>query len=155
MQTKILGIVVIVIIAVAAIAAWQLAPTFSASQPSTSPSPSGAASSDARPIKIGLVAPYQKAEGEDMDRAARLAVKEINDAGGIYVSQWNTKVPIELVVADTQDDSSAKSVDPVKKIVTQDKDDLLIGGYASSGTLANKYTMDNACPISEPVHRPL
>jgi branched-chain amino acid transport system substrate-binding protein len=94
-----------------------------------------------------LVAPYQKAEGGDMDRAARLAVKEINDAGGIYVAQWNTKVPIELVIADTQDDSSAHSVDPVKQIVTQNNVDLLIGGYASAGTLANEVVaMDNQVP---------
>lgn len=104
-------------------------------------------STDARPIRIGLVAPYQKAEGNDMDRAARLAVKQINDAGGIYVAKWNTKVQIDLVIADTQDDSSAHSVDPVKQAVTQSNVDLLIGGYASAGTLANEVVaMDNRVP---------
>ncbi len=136
MQKKlvaILGVIVIVIIAVATFAAL--------GQFNTVPS------TDARPIKIGLVACLSRAEGDDMNRAAQLAVKEINDAGGIYVSKWNTKVPVELVVADTQDDAAANSVEPVRRAITQDNVDLLIGGYASAGTLANEVVaMENRVP---------
>ncbi len=129
----ILGVVIIAIVLVAAfVAVGQLY---------------SVPSSDARPIKIGLVACSQRPEGDDMNRAAQLAVKEINDAGGVLVSQWNTKVPIELVTADTLDDSATNAVEPVKKAVTQDNVDLLIGGYASAGTLANEVVaMDNHVP---------
>ena len=69
MQKKlvaILGVAVIAIILVAAfVALGQFAPV-----PST----------EARPIKIGLVACSESAEGDDMNRAAEFAVKEINDA---------------------------------------------------------------------------
>jgi branched-chain amino acid transport system substrate-binding protein len=136
MQKKLIAIFGVIVIAIIIVAAFAAAGQF-ASVPST----------DARPIKIGLVACLQRPEGDDMNRAAQLAVKEINDAGGIYVSQWNTKVPVELYVADTKDDSSANAVEPVKAAITNEKVDLLIGGYASAGTLANEVVaMDNRVP---------
>ena len=80
-NTKLIAIVAIVIIVVAgAFAAWQL---IGPSEPT---------------IKIGLVAPTQISVGPDMDRAAQMAVKEINDAGGIYVADLDAKLKIELVV---------------------------------------------------------
>jgi branched-chain amino acid transport system substrate-binding protein len=124
MQKKLIVAIVVVIVAVAAIVAgWQLTQLPSA---------------EARPIKIGLVACYEKAEGQDMDRAAKLAVKEINDAGGVYVAEWHTSVQIELVIADTEDDTPGKAVGPVTRAVTEDQVDLLIGGYTSAGTLADQ-----------------
>ena len=124
MQKKLIVAIVVVIVAVAAIVAgWQLTQLPSA---------------EARPIKIGLVACYDKAEGQDMDRAAKLAVKEINDAGGVYVAEWHTSVQIELVIADTEDDTPGKAVGPVTRAVTEDQVDLLIGGYTSAGTLADE-----------------
>jgi len=133
MQKKLIAIVVIVIVAVAAIiVGWQLTQT---------PSP------EARAIKIGLVACYEKAEGQDMDRAAKMAVQEINDAGGVWVEEWNTKVDIELVIVDTEDDSMGKSVGPVTQAILEDGVDLLIGGYTSSGTLANQVVaIENRVP---------
>ena len=124
MQKKLIVALVAVIVIIATIVAgWQLTQV---------PSP------EARPIKIGLVACYEKAEGQDMDRAAKMAVEEINAAGGVYVAEWRTRVPIELVIADTEDDTPGKAVGPVTRAVTEDQVDLLIGGYTSAGTLANQ-----------------
>jgi branched-chain amino acid transport system substrate-binding protein len=124
MQKKLIVAIVVAIVAVAVIVAgWQLTQL---------PSP------EARLVKIGLVACYEKAEGQDMDRAAKLAVKEINDAGGVYVAEWHTSVQIELVIADTEDDTPGKAVGPVTRAVTEDQVDLLIGGYTSAGTLADQ-----------------
>jgi len=133
MQKNLIIIVVIAIIVVAGVvAAWQLTQVPSA---------------EARKIKIGLVAGYQLAEGQDMDRAAKLAVKEINDAGGVYVSEWHTSVEIELVTINTENDSPDKSLGPVTQAVEEEQVDLLIGGYTSSGTLANqKVAIDNKVP---------
>jgi branched-chain amino acid transport system substrate-binding protein len=133
MQKNLIIIVVIAIVVVAGVvAAWQLTQVPSA---------------EARKIKIGLVAGGQLAEGQDMDRAAKLAVKEINEAGGVYVSDWHTSVEIELVTIDTVDDSNSKSVGPVTQAVEEGQVDLLIGGYTSSGTLANqKIAIDNRVP---------
>ncbi|MGD6852692.1 MAG: ABC transporter substrate-binding protein [Candidatus Bathyarchaeia archaeon] len=133
MQKKILAIVVVVIIAIAAVAAWQLVPQ--------------QASTDARDIKIGLVAPLSTSIGQDMSNAAQMAVKEINDAGGVYVAEWNTKVNITIVTADTIDDAPGNAVSQVTRAVETDNVDMLIGGYGSAGTLANeKVAIDNRVP---------
>jgi len=133
MQKNLIILVVIAIVVVAGVvAAWQLTQVPSA---------------EARKIKIGLVAGGLLAEGQDMDRAAKLAVKEINEAGGVYVSEWHTSVEIELITVNTEDDSNSKSVGPVTRAVEEDEVDLLIGGYTSSGTLANqKVAIDNRVP---------
>ncbi len=139
------AIITIIIILVAAVAVWQ----FTAPSPSASPSPSSTPTSgttpspEARNIKIGLVAGYETAVGQDMDRAAKMAVEEINNAGGVWVSEWNAHVNFTIVIADTQDDSSGKAVTPVSRAVTDDKVDLLIGGYSSSGTLADEMVAIN------------
>jgi branched-chain amino acid transport system substrate-binding protein len=133
MQKKLLIVIVAAIVVIAGVVAgWQLTQV-----PSV----------EARDIKIGLVAGGQLAEGQDMDRAARLAVKEINDAGGVYVKEWNTKVQIQLVPIDTENDSPDKSLGPVTQAVEEENVDLLIGGYTSSGTLTNqKVAIDNRVP---------
>jgi branched-chain amino acid transport system substrate-binding protein len=135
LQRKILALIVAVIIIVAALAAYQLTPK--------------TASADARNIKIGLVAPVSGSPiGQDMERAARMAVQEINDAGGIQVSGWNTKVNITLVIADTINDAPGNAVTPVTRAVETDQVDLLIGGYGSAGTLANeKIAIENKIPF--------
>jgi branched-chain amino acid transport system substrate-binding protein len=136
MQKKLVAILGVAVIAIIVIAAFVATGQFG--------SP---ASIDARSIKIGLVACSERAEGDDMNRAAQLAVKEINDAGGVYVKEWNTKVPIEIVSADTKDDSAANAVEPVKRAILNDGVDMLIGGYASAGTLANEaVAMENRVP---------
>lgn len=134
MNKKILAIIVVIIIAVAAIAALQLT-----QKP---------VSTNARDIKIGLVAPISGSPiGQDMERAARLAVQEINDAGGVYVSSWNTKVNLTLVIADTINDAPANAVTPVTRAVETDNVDMLIGGYGSAGTLANEIVaIENKVP---------
>ena len=94
LQRKILAIIVVLIIAVAAVAAIEMA------QPPQAPS------SAARNIVIGLVAPVSGSPvGVDMQKAAQLAVNEINSAGGVYVSSWHTHVNITLVTADTKGDA--------------------------------------------------
>jgi branched-chain amino acid transport system substrate-binding protein len=125
MQKKILAILVIVIVAIAAVAAVEL---------SSKPAPSA----EARNIKIGLVAPMSTSIGQDMYNAATLAVNEINNAGGISVSGWNTKVNITLVTVNTIDDAPGNAKTPVVQAVESDKVDMLIGGYGSAGTLANE-----------------
>ena len=138
MQKKILATLAVIIIIIAAIGIWQLSPQlFSTSSPA-----------DARNIKIGLVAPISKSPvGQDMERAARMAVDEINNAGGIYVKEWNTKVNITLITADTIDDAPGNAVTPVTRAVESDQVDLLIGGYGSAGTLANeRVAIDNKVP---------
>jgi branched-chain amino acid transport system substrate-binding protein len=134
LQRKILAIIVVLIIVIAAVAAWQLQPK--------------APSAEARNIKIGLVAPLSTSIGQDMDNAAKMAVQEINDAGGVYVSEWNTHVNITIVNADTKTDGvPADAVTAVTQAVESEQVDLLIGGYGSAATLADeKVAIDDKVP---------
>ena len=129
-----LALLVVVIVVVSAVAAIQLMPK--------------PVSPEARNIKIGLVAPVSGSPiGQDMERAARMAVDEINNEGGVYVSAWNTKVNITLVIADTINDAPGNAVTPVTRAVETDGVDLLIGGYGSAGTLANEIVaIENKVP---------
>ena len=52
-----------------------------------------------------------------MQKAAQMAVNEINNAGGVYVSSWNTQVNITLVTVDTKDDAPADAVTAVTQAV--------------------------------------
>jgi branched-chain amino acid transport system substrate-binding protein len=130
-KSKIIAAVVVVIVVVAAsVAAWQL----------MGPSE--------QTIKIGLVAPYKIPVGQDMDRAARMAVKEINDAGGIYVADLDAYLKIELLIADTEDTTdTAAALTAVTRVIEQGAD-LLIGGFSSGATLADQViAIENRVPF--------
>jgi branched-chain amino acid transport system substrate-binding protein len=130
MQKKILAILVVVIVAVATVAAIQQTPK--------------AASPEARNVDIGLVAPMSTSIGQDMHDAALMAVNEINDAGGIQVSGWNTKVNITLTTVDTGTDADpTAAVTAVTQAVQSEKVDMLIGGYGSAATLADEVVAIN------------
>lgn len=132
LNNKILAGIVVVIVVVAAIAVWQFLP----------------ASEGADTIKIGLVAPYQLPVGQDMDRAARMAVEEINDAGGIYVESLGKSLEIELFIADTENANTEVAVTAVTRTVIQDEVDLLIGGFSSGATLADQViAIENRVPF--------
>jgi len=132
--SKIIALVIIVVIAaVIGGAVWYL------SQPKAP---------ESRPIRIGLVAPYSLPVGQDMDRAARMAVDEINKAGGIYVAEWGTSVPIELIIVDTENASPDVGVTAVTRAIMEDKVDLLIGGFSSGCTLADQVVaIENRVPF--------
>jgi len=117
-----IALIVVIIVIVAFIVAWQV--TLPPAQKQS--------------IKIGLVAPESTSIGQDMDRAANLAVDQINAAGGIYVKDWGYNATITLITADTVDDSPTNAVPPVTNAITDQKVDLLIGGYSSAGTLADE-----------------
>ena len=126
MNKKILALVIVAIIAVSAVAAIEL---------SSTPAPSA----EARNINIGLVAPVSGSPvGVDMRRAAQMAVDEINNAGGVYVSSWHTYVNITLVTADTKGDAPADAKTAVTQLENTNPVDLFIGGYGSAGTLADE-----------------
>ncbi len=124
MNKRILALLVVVIIIIAAFAAlWQLN-VFS-------PAPSA----EARDIKIGVVAGMKNPDGQDIDRAAQLAIEEINAQGGVWVDEWHTRVNMTHVLVDTADDASGSTNGPVTRAITDDQVDLLIGGATTGGTL--------------------
>ncbi|MCW4034853.1 MAG: ABC transporter substrate-binding protein [Candidatus Bathyarchaeota archaeon] len=121
------AVVIVIIVAAGAVAAWQLL--------LTEPEPS---TEGPTTIKIGLVAPYSIPVGQDMDRAARMAVDEINAAGGVYVSSLDKYLDIELVTGNTEGANPEAAVTEVTRLISQEDVDLLIGGFGSSATLAGQ-----------------
>ena len=119
MNNRIVAVVAIVIIVVAAfVALWQ----FNVFAP-------------AQTIKMGIVAGMQTVEGQDINRAAQLAIDEINAAGGVYVESLGKNLTIELVLVDTVDDAAGSTAGPVTRAITDQGVDLLIGGATTAGTL--------------------
>ena len=91
-------------------------------------------------IKIGLVAPLTGAAsttGNDMLQAATLAVEEKNANGGVYVKEYDKKIPIKLIKGDTET-SREGGVKAVTKLITEDKVDILVGGFSSGITYADQ-----------------
>jgi len=127
MNRRILAAIVVVIIVIAAfVAMWQLN--------LFAPAPSA----EARNIKMGIVAGMQTVEGQDIERAARLAIDEINAQGGIWVEEWHTNVKIDLVLVDTVDDAAGSTAGPVTRAITDQNVDILIGGATTGGTLTGQ-----------------
>ncbi|MBP2296187.1 ABC transporter substrate-binding protein [Azospirillum rugosum] len=83
-------------------------------------------------IKIGMVEPLTGSvayNGKSVVEGAKLAVEEMNAAGGILGKK------IELVIEDGQC-TPANSVNAVEKLVQKDKVAALVGAFCSSATAA-------------------
>jgi branched-chain amino acid transport system substrate-binding protein len=76
------------------------------------------------PIKLGAIFPLADITGDQGAKAMKLAVKEINKAGGLLGRQ------VELIVVDDEL-KAEKGAAAVEKLVTVDKVDILVGGMAS------------------------
>ena len=78
----------------------------------------------AEPIKIGVVSPLGDITGAQSVKAMKLAVKEINAAGGLLGRT------VELIVVDDEM-KPEKGAAALEKLATVDKVDAFIGGMAS------------------------
>jgi branched-chain amino acid transport system substrate-binding protein len=83
----------------------------------------------ATPIKIGAVVPLGDITGDQSAKAMKLAVEEINAAGGLLGR------PLELIVVDSEL-KPEKGAAAIEKLATMDKVDFFVGGMSSSVHLA-------------------
>ena len=93
--------------------------------------PAAAAAADDNEIRIGAVLPLTGKEskiGGAFKVATELAVKEVNDAGGLVVHGKKMKIDLRLL-DDTSD--AAKSAQLVEQLMVQQKVHAVIGGYGS------------------------
>jgi branched-chain amino acid transport system substrate-binding protein len=82
-------------------------------------------------IRIGAVLPLTGKEskiGGAFKAATELAVKEVNDAGGLQVGKQKMKIDLRLL-DDTSD--GPKSAQLVEQLIVQQKVHAIIGGYGS------------------------
>jgi branched-chain amino acid transport system substrate-binding protein len=84
-------------------------------------------------IILGAALPLtggQSREGGYFNKAYTMAVKEINDAGGLMIKVYGKKIPIKLIIYDDKSDNTT-SVQLYEKLVTEDKVHALLGGYGT------------------------
>ena len=82
-------------------------------------------------IILGAALPItggQSREGGYFKKGYEMAVKEINDAGGVMVKQYGKKIPLKLIIYDDKSDNTT-SVQLYEKLVAEDKVNALLGGY--------------------------
>lgn len=75
-------------------------------------------------LRVGVVGPFQTEHGVAVKEAVQLAAEEINTAGGINGRK------VELFYGDDEN-SAEKGLAALKKLYTQDKIDILVGGVGS------------------------
>jgi branched-chain amino acid transport system substrate-binding protein len=89
-------------------------------------------------IKIGIsisLSGRYSIQGKESFEGLLLWIKDVNASGGIFVKDYNEKIPLELLHYD--DESSLdKCKKNVEKLILNDRVDLLIGPYSSGLTLA-------------------
>ena len=84
-------------------------------------------------IKIGATIALtgrMAAGGKDVKAGYELAVKHINDAGGVMVKQYGKKIPLELIVVDDESDP-VKTTTRLDRLYSVDRVVAYLGGFSS------------------------
>ncbi len=113
------------------------APAAPPAQPTQPPAPAAttAPATPAGPseIVLGAALPLtggQAREGGFFKKTYEMAVKEVNDAGGIMVKEYGRKIPVRLIIYDDKSENTT-SVNMYEKLVNEDKVNALLGGYGT------------------------
>ena len=84
-------------------------------------------------IKLGAVIALTGAMasgGKDIRAGYEIAIKHINDAGGIFVKEYNKKLPLELIILDDESDA-VKTTARLDKLYSVDNVVSYLGGFSS------------------------
>jgi branched-chain amino acid transport system substrate-binding protein len=84
-------------------------------------------------IKVGSVIALtgrMAAGGKDVKAGYDLAIKDINDAGGVMVKAFGKKLPLELIAVDDESDP-VKTTTRLDKLNSVDKVAAYLGGFSS------------------------
>jgi branched-chain amino acid transport system substrate-binding protein len=84
-------------------------------------------------IKIGTVIALtgrMASGGKDIKAGYELAVKHINENGGIFVKEFAKKIPVELIILDDESDT-VKTASRLDKLYSVDRVIAYLGGYSS------------------------
>lgn len=84
-------------------------------------------------IKLGAVIALTGAMasgGKDVKAGYEIAVKHINEAGGVFVKEFNKKLPLELIMLDDESDA-VKTTTRLDKLYSVDNVVAYLGGFSS------------------------
>ncbi|HYF95360.1 MAG TPA: amino acid ABC transporter substrate-binding protein [Symbiobacteriaceae bacterium] len=99
--------------------------------PSGSAAPAPEKKEEITEIRLGAAFPLTGKEskiGASFKLSTELAIKEVNDAGGLEIN--GKKVPIKLTLLDDTTDPT-KSAQLIEQLITQDKVHAIVGGYST------------------------
>src|SRR4051794_24863757 len=85
-------------------------------------------------INVGVILPTTGKEGRPgqyQKEGIDLAIKQINDAGGIMVKDKGKKLPVKAIFYDDQSDS-AKSASLTERAMSSDNVIAVLGGYSTA-----------------------
>lgn len=68
--------------------------------------------------------------GQWLSSGYDIAIKHINDNGGVYVKEFDKKIPLEIICLDNESDPRKTST-RMEKLYSVDKVDFFLGGYAA------------------------
>ena len=112
-------------LALCALICWNLLPAMAADAPDK--------------IKVGVILPLSGPvswAGASIKAGADLAAEEANADGGIFIKEFNKKIPVEVIYEDNQS-KPAIGVAVGEKLITKDKVHYLVGSaFHSSVTIA-------------------
>lgn len=101
------------------------------------------ASAQPAEVKVGVIASLTGPAsnvGTNIWQSAQVAANEINANGGVLLRGSTTQIPIRLIVGD--DESTQQGGQKAAtKLITDDKVDILVGGYSSAVTSAYEQTI--------------
>ena len=84
-------------------------------------------------IKLGAVIALTGAMasgGKDVRAGYEIAIKHINDAGGIFLKEYNKKLPFEMILLDDESDA-VKTTTRLDKLYSVDHVVAYLGGFSS------------------------
>lgn len=85
-------------------------------------------------IKLGCSIPLTGvfgAGGKKVKQGYELGIKQINDAGGVYIEGFKRKIPLEILFLDSESDP-VKSASRMDKLYSVDKVDVFLGGFSGA-----------------------
>jgi branched-chain amino acid transport system substrate-binding protein len=88
---------------------------------------------------ISLSGPYTIGAAVTQIAPTDMWIKEINDAGGLYVKEYDKKLPLELIRYDDTGDTGTL-VTLLEKLIVGDKVDLVLGPYSTALWFASSPT---------------
>lgn len=99
--------------------------------------------SSSNTITVGMPIPLNSVIGQNMLDSAKLAVNQINSAGGVMINGTSYKYKIDTYDTKEADPSIpiADGISGVSYLITQDKVNFLIGGYRSDVVLGELPTV--------------
>jgi branched-chain amino acid transport system substrate-binding protein len=106
--------------------------------------PNAGLAADKKEIVIGTPLPMTgilSMEANEQKWAYDQAIKDVNAKGGIFVKQYNKKLPVRLIVADAESDPG-KAAAALERLVKVNKVDLLLSSFTTNLVLPTSVAAD-------------